>query len=163
MDWPPQPLYNCAPGTDTYVKGPIIFVGVAGVIVVLAERKLTSYVYAVVTACARRVDTELVSEQFPVIRFHSLPAIATIISHRGSPTGLSGQPMLGSRCTIMVDDAWGASDARSHLGAFSHLVIARFGPVPDEGADEPYRDPEIYRAMHLERYFSYVADWHTYP
>ncbi|GMN19357.1 hypothetical protein TIFTF001_042865 [Ficus carica] len=47
MDWPPQPLHNCAPGTDTYVKGPIIIVYVAGVIVVLAERKLTSYVYAV--------------------------------------------------------------------------------------------------------------------
>ncbi|GMN63758.1 hypothetical protein TIFTF001_032832 [Ficus carica] len=42
--------------------------------IVLAERKLTSYVYAV----------ELVSERFPAIRFHSLPAIATIID-LGSP------------------------------------------------------------------------------
>ncbi|GMN55823.1 hypothetical protein TIFTF001_024954 [Ficus carica] len=47
MDWLPQPLHSCAPGTNTYVKGPIIIVCVAGVIVVLAERKLTSYVYAV--------------------------------------------------------------------------------------------------------------------
>ncbi|GMN59324.1 hypothetical protein TIFTF001_028416 [Ficus carica] len=23
MDWPPQPLHSCAPGTDTYVMGPI--------------------------------------------------------------------------------------------------------------------------------------------
>ncbi|GMN30400.1 hypothetical protein TIFTF001_041453 [Ficus carica] len=46
---------------------------------------------------------------------------------------------------------------------FRTLVIARFGPVPDEGADGPHRDPEIYRAMHLERYFSYVVDWHAYP
>ncbi|GMN59402.1 hypothetical protein TIFTF001_028498 [Ficus carica] len=46
---------------------------------------------------------------------------------------------------------------------FRTLVIVRFGPVPDEGADGLYRDPEIYRAMHLERYFSYVADWHAYP
>ncbi|GMN64532.1 hypothetical protein TIFTF001_033598 [Ficus carica] len=46
---------------------------------------------------------------------------------------------------------------------FRTLVIARYGPVPDEGADGPYRDPKIYRAMHLERYFSYVADWHAYP
>ncbi|GMN46162.1 hypothetical protein TIFTF001_015344 [Ficus carica] len=46
---------------------------------------------------------------------------------------------------------------------FRTLVIARFGPIPDEGADGQYRDPEIYRAMHLERYFSYVADWHAYP
>ncbi|GMN33957.1 hypothetical protein TIFTF001_041974 [Ficus carica] len=37
MDWPPQPLHSCAP----------VFVGVADIIVVLAERKLTSYVYAV--------------------------------------------------------------------------------------------------------------------
>ncbi|GMN64790.1 hypothetical protein TIFTF001_033862 [Ficus carica] len=37
MDWPPQPLHSYAP----------VFVGVADVIVVLAERKLTSYVYAV--------------------------------------------------------------------------------------------------------------------
>ncbi|GMN30047.1 hypothetical protein TIFTF001_044408 [Ficus carica] len=35
---------------------------------------------------------------------------------------------------------------------FRTLVIAHFGPVPDEGADEPYRDPEIYRAMNLERF-----------
>ncbi|GMN19902.1 hypothetical protein TIFTF001_045257 [Ficus carica] len=33
---------------------------------------------------------------------------------------------------------------------FRTLVIARFGPIPDEGADGQYRDPEIYRAMHLE-------------
>ncbi|GMN47189.1 hypothetical protein TIFTF001_016376 [Ficus carica] len=46
---------------------------------------------------------------------------------------------------------------------FRTLVIARFGPIPDEGADGPYRDLEIYRAMHQERYFSYVANWHAYP
>ncbi|GMN27760.1 hypothetical protein TIFTF001_044157 [Ficus carica] len=46
---------------------------------------------------------------------------------------------------------------------FRTLVIARFGPIPDEGADGQYRDPEIYRVMHLQRYFSYVADWHAYP
>ena len=27
----------------------------------------------------------------------------------------------------------------------------------------PYRDPEIYHDMYLERYFSYVVDWHAYP
>ncbi|GMN19225.1 hypothetical protein TIFTF001_049900, partial [Ficus carica] len=47
IDWPPQPLHSCAPGTNIYVKGPIIIVCVVGVIVVLAERKLTSYAYAV--------------------------------------------------------------------------------------------------------------------
>ena len=40
--------------------------------------KLSKHV-CTVTACARRVVTELISERFPAIRFHSLPAIATII------------------------------------------------------------------------------------
>ena len=35
--------------------------------------------FVTVTACARRGVTELVSERFPATRFHSLPAIATII------------------------------------------------------------------------------------
>ncbi|GMN18701.1 hypothetical protein TIFTF001_048514 [Ficus carica] len=58
MDWPPQPLHSCAPGTVTHDKGPIsklrnesyaifIIIYVAVKIVVLAERKLTPYVYAV--------------------------------------------------------------------------------------------------------------------
>ncbi|GMN24859.1 hypothetical protein TIFTF001_045893 [Ficus carica] len=50
------------------------FVVVLAQEVVLAERKLT-----VLRLCCRRVVTELVSERFPAIRFHSLPAIATII------------------------------------------------------------------------------------
>ncbi|GMN23497.1 hypothetical protein TIFTF001_045782 [Ficus carica] len=46
---------------------------------------------------------------------------------------------------------------------FRTLVVVRFGPVPDEGADTTYRDPEIYRDMYLERYYCYVTDWHAYP
>ncbi|GMN24833.1 hypothetical protein TIFTF001_045891 [Ficus carica] len=42
--------------------------------VVLAEQKLTTYVYAV-----GRVVTELVSERDPAFQFHSLPASATVI------------------------------------------------------------------------------------
>ncbi|GMN70244.1 hypothetical protein TIFTF001_039286 [Ficus carica] len=46
---------------------------------------------------------------------------------------------------------------------FRALVIARFGPIPEEGADAPYHDPEIYRDMYHERYYGFVADWHAYP
>ncbi|GMN75392.1 hypothetical protein TIFTF001_056517 [Ficus carica] len=46
---------------------------------------------------------------------------------------------------------------------FRTLIIARFGPVPDEGADTTYRDPKIYRDMYLKRYYCYVTDWHAYP
>ncbi|GMN37081.1 hypothetical protein TIFTF001_006519 [Ficus carica] len=44
MDWPPQPLHSCAPGTVTHDKGPTSKLRNE---IVLAERKLTSYVYAV--------------------------------------------------------------------------------------------------------------------
>ncbi|GMN69958.1 hypothetical protein TIFTF001_039004 [Ficus carica] len=44
MDWPPQPLHSCAPGTVTHDKGPISKLRNE---IVLAERKLTPYVYAV--------------------------------------------------------------------------------------------------------------------
>nr|GMN68210.1 hypothetical protein TIFTF001_037269 [Ficus carica]GMN68222.1 hypothetical protein TIFTF001_037281 [Ficus carica] len=46
---------------------------------------------------------------------------------------------------------------------FRALVIARYGPLPEEGADVLYRDPEIYRDMQHTRYQSFVADWHAYP
>ena len=42
-------------------------------------------------------------------------------------------------------------------------MIARYRPLPDEDADRPYRDPEIYRDIYLERYLNYVVDWHAYP
>ena len=32
---------------------------------------------------------------------------------------------------------------------FCALMIARYGPLPDEDVDRPYRDPEIYRDMYL--------------
>ena len=46
---------------------------------------------------------------------------------------------------------------------FRALIIACYGFVPNEDADMPYRDPEIYRDMYYRRYLSYVADWHAYP
>ena len=48
-------------------------------------------------------------------------------------------------------------------GHFRTLVIGRYGPIPEVGANAPPRDPEIYQDMHLERYYQYVADWHAYP
>ncbi|GMN26312.1 hypothetical protein TIFTF001_043983 [Ficus carica] len=44
MDWPPQPLHSCVPGTVTHDKGPTSKLRNE---IVLAERKLTSYVSAV--------------------------------------------------------------------------------------------------------------------
>ncbi|GMN19639.1 hypothetical protein TIFTF001_042899 [Ficus carica] len=84
---------------------------------------------------ARRVVTELVSERFPAIKFHSQPAIAAIIE-------------------TLPDRTW------PH---FRTCMINRYGPVPEEGIEEPYRDPEIYRDMQHERYHVLVADWHAYP
>ncbi|GMN23689.1 hypothetical protein TIFTF001_043714 [Ficus carica] len=46
---------------------------------------------------------------------------------------------------------------------FRALVIERVGPLPEEGAAEPYRDPEIYLDMHHARYLSFTATWHAYP
>ncbi|GMN33628.1 hypothetical protein TIFTF001_044818 [Ficus carica] len=106
--------------------------------VVLAERKLT-----VLRLCCRRVVTELVSERFPAIRFHSLPAIATIIVS------------LASRCLIADARLWwmtyGEQQMPSRTWAhFRAVVLARYGPIPmgRPGDDGQYRDPEIYRDMH---------------
>ncbi|GMN75719.1 hypothetical protein TIFTF001_056348 [Ficus carica] len=33
---------------------------------------------------------------------------------------------------------------------FLALIIARYGPLPDEDADVPYRDPEIYNDMRFQ-------------
>ncbi|GMN68501.1 hypothetical protein TIFTF001_037557 [Ficus carica] len=46
---------------------------------------------------------------------------------------------------------------------FHTCMINRYGPVPEEGIEEPYRDLEIYRDMQHERYHVLVADWHAYP
>ncbi|GMN21845.1 hypothetical protein TIFTF001_045563 [Ficus carica] len=46
---------------------------------------------------------------------------------------------------------------------FRAIVIARFGPILEEGAGEPYHDPEIYRDMQHRRYQNFVTDWHAYP
>ncbi|GMN30505.1 hypothetical protein TIFTF001_048022 [Ficus carica] len=46
---------------------------------------------------------------------------------------------------------------------FRALMIERYRPAPEEGAAEPYRDPEIYRDMSHARYLSFSVTWHAYP
>ncbi|GMN34066.1 hypothetical protein TIFTF001_044866 [Ficus carica] len=65
------------------------------------------------------------------------------------------QVSLASRCLAADARLWWMTLGERAMpdrtwAHFRTLVIARFGPIPDEGADGPYRDPEIYRAMHLE-------------
>jgi hypothetical protein len=59
---------------------------------------------------------------------------------------------------------WGERSLPERTWAhFRVLMIARYGPILEEGADEPYRDPEIYRDMYHDRYYEFIADWHVYP
>ncbi|GMN60055.1 hypothetical protein TIFTF001_029143 [Ficus carica] len=78
------------------------------------------------------------------------------------------QVPLASRC--LARDArlwWMTLGERAMQGdswaEFRALIIARYGPLPDEDADIPYRDPEIYNDMYLGRYLGYDADWCAYP
>ncbi|GMN18990.1 hypothetical protein TIFTF001_042795 [Ficus carica] len=160
MDWPPQPLHDSAPRF----------------IVVLAKRKLTTYVYAV-AAYVRRVVTELVSE-----RVSCLPVSQSAFQRHCHSAWLYDmerifrifhieaylQVSLASRC--LTRDArlwWMTLGERAMQGdswaEFRALIIARYGPLPNEDADLPYRDPKIYNDMYLGRYLGYAADWRAYP
>ncbi|GMN64407.1 hypothetical protein TIFTF001_033489 [Ficus carica] len=78
------------------------------------------------------------------------------------------QVVLASRClagnarlwwlTLGLPDVQGL--AWTDLCAF---ILACFRPLPDEGANRPYRDPEIYNDMYRRRYLNYVAEWYAYP
>ena len=46
---------------------------------------------------------------------------------------------------------------------FRTLIIARYGLLPNEGANMPYCDLNIYNDMYMRRYFNYVAEWQAYP
>ncbi|GMN70123.1 hypothetical protein TIFTF001_039168 [Ficus carica] len=78
------------------------------------------------------------------------------------------QVSLASRCLRADARLWWMTLGEQAMpertwGHFRTLVIGRYGPIPEEGADAPPRDPAIYQDMHLERYYQYVADWHAYP
>ncbi|GMN67639.1 hypothetical protein TIFTF001_036700 [Ficus carica] len=78
------------------------------------------------------------------------------------------QVMLASRCLAGDAHIWwltlgdpeipGASWAN-----FCALIISRYGPLPGEEANMPYRDPGIYNNMYMRRYSNYVVAWHAYP
>ncbi|GMN67657.1 hypothetical protein TIFTF001_036716 [Ficus carica] len=98
-------------------------------LIVLAERKLTTYVYAIKT-------------------------------HLQVP--------LASRCLAVDARLWWTSLGESAIPGgswadFHALIIARYRPLPDEEANMPYRDPDIYNDMYMRRYLNYVVEWYAYP
>ncbi|GMN63823.1 hypothetical protein TIFTF001_032883 [Ficus carica] len=77
------------------------------------------------------------------------------------------QVVLASRClagnarlwwlTLWLPDVQGLAWAD-----FRAFILARFGPLPYEGANRPYRNPKIYNDMYRRRYLSYVVEcWMT--
>ncbi|GMN36777.1 hypothetical protein TIFTF001_042506 [Ficus carica] len=110
--------------------------------VVLAERKLTTYIYAVGGSLQNWYQSG-----FPAFQFHNLPASATVIVPLVSQCLARDARLwwktLGERA--MQGDSW---------AEFRALIVARYGPLPNEDADLPYRDPEIYNDMYLGRYLA---------
>ncbi|GMN58491.1 hypothetical protein TIFTF001_027594 [Ficus carica] len=63
------------------------------------------------------------------------------------------QVLLASRCLAGDAKLWwiAQGDQAIHGGSWADFrarIIARYGPPPDEGANAPYRDPNIYGDMH---------------
>ncbi|GMN66203.1 hypothetical protein TIFTF001_035273 [Ficus carica] len=78
------------------------------------------------------------------------------------------QVPLASRCLVVDARLWWMSLGKSAIPGgswadFHVLIIARYGPLPDEEANMPYRDLDIYNDMNMRRYLDYVADWRAYP
>ncbi|GMN31453.1 hypothetical protein TIFTF001_044580 [Ficus carica] len=78
------------------------------------------------------------------------------------------QVSLASRCLVTDARLWWMTHGERVLpdrtwAHFRALVTARYGPILEEGAGDPYRDLEIYRDMQHRRYQSFVADWRAYP
>ncbi|GMN66047.1 hypothetical protein TIFTF001_035116 [Ficus carica] len=78
------------------------------------------------------------------------------------------QVLLASQCLVGDARLWWLTLGEPTIpegsrAYFRALIIARYGPLRDEEANMPYRDPEIYNDMYLRRYLSYVTDWHAYP
>ena len=73
------------------------------------------------------------------------------------------QVLLASRCLARNAQLWWMTLGEPAIPEgswvdFRALIITRYGPLSDEEANMPYRDPEIYNDMYLRRYLSYVAD-----
>ncbi|GMN20303.1 hypothetical protein TIFTF001_043058 [Ficus carica] len=143
--------------------------------VVLAERKLTTYVYAV--GCYRvSIRVGFLPSSFtiylpvPQSLLYSMDPRRVDDDRDAAYTFYGIQPLvpLASRC--LARDArlwWMTLGERAMTGdswaEFRALIIAHYRPLPNEDADLPYRDPEIYNDMYLGRYLGYAADWHAYP
>ncbi|GMN19041.1 hypothetical protein TIFTF001_039709 [Ficus carica] len=78
------------------------------------------------------------------------------------------QVLLVTRCLAVEARVWWMTIGEPAMPGgtwvdFRALITVRYGLPPDEDANMPYRDPEIYNDMYLERFLSYVADWGAYP
>ncbi|GMN59388.1 hypothetical protein TIFTF001_028467 [Ficus carica] len=118
--------------------------------VVLAKRKLTTYVYAIGGSLQSWYQSG-----FPAFQVHNLPTSATVIV------------LLVSRCLARDSRLWWMTLGERAMSGdswaeFRALIIARYGPLPNEDADLPYRDPEIYNDMYLGQYLSNATDWRAY-
>ncbi|GMN62556.1 hypothetical protein TIFTF001_031623 [Ficus carica] len=116
--------------------------------VVLAERKLMNYVYAV--------------DLFIWIRDEDRDIAYTFYGM---------QPLLfdgTQRCLTGDARLWWLTQGELAIqggswAAFRTLIIARYGPLPDEEANMSYHDPYIYNDMYMRRWLNYVVEWQAYP
>ncbi|GMN18680.1 hypothetical protein TIFTF001_050830 [Ficus carica] len=174
MDWPPQPLHSCVPGTDTYVSNlratsDARWGSVAGRTV----RCVNDSRYAFCPSITDDMDPARVDEDRDAVTsfYESYPlifdgtrrtvSVAAWLYDMGLIFRICHiearlQVSLASRCFATDTRLWwmtlGEREMPSRTWAhFRTLVIARFGPVLDEGAGVPYCDPEIYQDMHHTR------------
>ncbi|GMN66405.1 hypothetical protein TIFTF001_035472 [Ficus carica] len=78
------------------------------------------------------------------------------------------QVLLATRCLAVDARIWWITAGEPAMpgGTWVNIraiITERYGPLPDEDANMPYWDPEIYNDMYLGRYLSYVVDWRAYP
>ncbi|GMN60605.1 hypothetical protein TIFTF001_029693 [Ficus carica] len=135
---------------------------------VLAERKLTTYVYA--------VDPKIMDEDHTAAyAFHGmLPLIfdgtrrtVSLAAWLHDMESIFRICHIAAHLQVPIASRFLALDARlwwrtigepKNLGGsweeFCALIIARYGPLPDGDAVMPYRDPEIYNDMNFGRYLN---------
>ncbi|GMN25201.1 hypothetical protein TIFTF001_047708 [Ficus carica] len=171
--------------------------------VVLAERKFTTYVYAVdkygtgLRKAGRYRVGIRADSCLPVSQFETMDddRDAALVFYGMQPLLFDGtqrtvslagwlydmesifrichieahlQVLLATRCLAVEARIWWMTVGEPAMPGgtwvdFRILIIARYGPPPDEDANMPARDPEIYNDMYLSRFLSYVADWSAYP
>ncbi|GMN28482.1 hypothetical protein TIFTF001_047889 [Ficus carica] len=78
------------------------------------------------------------------------------------------QLLLATRCLAVDARIWWITVGEPAMPGgtwvnFWAVITECYGPLPNEDANMPYRDPEIYNDIYLGRYLSYVVDWRAYP